>query len=145
MRRFVILTPSGRLGRRDFLISVVGLSLVTTALFRVAPGFTYTVGGWLLAYLWVCLAGRRLHDMGWSAWTQLAPFLVTVGLVPLYFVLGVINLAVVGAGDGLGGIGAVAGIIMMLLFLGVWLGFLIWLALGPTRVEGNIFGGPAVA
>ena len=145
MHRFVILTPVGRLGRRDFLISFVGLSLVTAALFRVAPGFTYTVGGWLLAYLWVCLAGRRLHDMGWSAWTQLAPLLATVGLVPLYFVLGVINLAVVGVGDGLGGIGAIGGIITMLLFVGVWLGFLIWLALGQTKVEGNIFGGPAAA
>ena len=134
----MILTPTGRLGRRGFVLGFAGWLIVATAMLWAAPGFTYTVGGWLLTYLWVCLCGRRLHDMGWSAWVQLAPILATVGLAIVSFGLGLIYLALVGATDGLGGLPGLA--IILLLTSAVWIAFIAWLAITPTKVENNPFG-----
>jgi uncharacterized membrane protein YhaH (DUF805 family) len=138
MRRFVALTPTGRLGRRGFVLGFVGWLVLAKALLWVAPGFTYTVGGWLLIYLWVCLCSRRLHDMGWSAWVQLAPIIATVGLAVVSFVLGLIYLAIVGVTDGLGGLPGLA--IILLLTSAVWIAFIAWLAITPAKVENNPVG-----
>jgi uncharacterized membrane protein YhaH (DUF805 family) len=139
MRQIVVLTPTGRLGRRGFLLGFAGLLVVTTALLWVAPGFTYVFGSWPLIYLWVCLCSRRLHDMGWSAWIQLAPILATIGLAIVSFGIGLITLTIVGVTDGLGAFAG--GGIILLLAVGVWTAFPIWLAVAPTKVENNPFGG----
>lgn len=141
MRRFVALTPTGRLGRRGFMLGFVGWLVLVTALLWVAPGFTYTVGGWLLIYLWVCLCSRRLHDMGWSAWVQLAPIIATVGLAVVSFVLGLIYLAIVGVTDGLGGLPGLT--IILLLTSAVWIAFFAWLTITPGAVGSDTGAAPS--
>lgn len=138
MRQIMILTPIGRLGRRGFALGFAGWLIVAMALLRFAPGLTYVGGGWILVYLWVCLCSRRLHDMGWSAWVQLAPILATVGLAVVSFGLSLIYLAIVGATDGLGAVPGLA--IILMLTAAVWLAFVAWLVITPPKTEDNPFG-----
>lgn len=138
MRQIMNLTPIGRLGRRGFALGFAGWLIVATAMLWVAPGLTYVGGGWILIYLWVCLCSRRLHDMGWSAWVQLAPILATVGLAVISFGLGVIYLAIVGVTDGLGAVPGLA--VILLLTSAVWIAFIAWLAITPAKIEDNPFG-----
>lgn len=71
--RYVLLTPKGRLGSRDFLR---GLILVTAAfmLMQVASTFLSPAFGILvypMVYVYVCLYSKRLHDAGHSGWFYL--------------------------------------------------------------------------
>lgn len=72
----LLLSPNGRLGRNRFWQGMVVLSviniLVVAATGYIGLGFIFAL--FLLIYPYICVIGKRLHDMGYSAWWVLAVF-----------------------------------------------------------------------
>ena len=100
----IYLTPSGRIGRRAFLVHLVATVPLVLAL--GAGGFALAATGlsrdWIfdygvvavLAMLWInfCTHARRLHDLGGSAWLYvLALFLPGMGHLALLAACGLLK------------------------------------------------------
>ena len=72
----LFLNPRGRVGRGAFW-----LGFATLAALQGAASLMPRVGWFafmLLAYSWVCLYAKRLHDIGRSGWLTVAPILTTL-------------------------------------------------------------------
>ena len=71
--RYVLLSPNGRIGPRDFgrgLILLTGaMMIVQIAVALVSPMFGMLQ--YPLVFSYVCVFGKRLHDAGHSAWFYL--------------------------------------------------------------------------
>jgi uncharacterized membrane protein YhaH (DUF805 family) len=76
MTSTLLLSPNGRIGRRDFWIGfafvMVG-SLLAGALPVIGP-----ILGLVLLWPQIVIHVKRLHDFGWSGWLLLLPFAVSV-------------------------------------------------------------------
>lgn len=85
------LWPSGRTSRGRFLVAFVLLLLAGYVLVSGVDATLGELAGTLLVailtWLGVCLAGRRLHDIGRSAWWLLAFFVPVVGALWLAWLL----------------------------------------------------------
>lgn len=72
----LLLNPNGRLGRNRFWQGMVVLTvinvLVVAATSYISLGYIFTL--FLLIYPFVCVIGKRLHDLGHSAWWVIAIF-----------------------------------------------------------------------
>ena len=72
----LLLSPSGRIGRRDYLIGLVGLIVIFTVYGLLINGLGASMAGFfaVLAFPFVILQiaysvyGKRLHDIGRSLW-----------------------------------------------------------------------------
>lgn len=139
-----LLSPRGRTGPTGFWLTFAGLSALSLAAIAVPK-----VGGlvWLATlYPWACLYARRLHDTGNSAWLQLVPWAVNLGL-PLVAVF-LIGFALITGFSGpegamltltsatgtIGGVTLTAGIGIFNL---VWL---VWLGTASGDRDANRFG-----
>lgn len=142
----LFLKVEGRIGRKDYWIGVgilfvVGLVLGNVPIIKMV---------WPLAsiYFAVCIYGKRLHDIGQSAWMVLLPFGILIGASILAAVLG--GAALLGASSTgtdqaavLGGLAGL-GIASLIFFAGALasLGWVIWLGTRDTQAEENQFGPP---
>jgi uncharacterized membrane protein YhaH (DUF805 family) len=142
----LFLSVEGRIGQKDFWIGI-GLLFVSGLIIRQIPFIEWL---WSLAsiYFGVCVSGKRLHDIGKSAWLVLIP----VGIVAVSMVLATVigGAALLGgaatgsdtmaAAGGLAGLG-LASLIMLIGAVGC-LGLVIWLGTRSGDATNNQFGPP---
>jgi uncharacterized membrane protein YhaH (DUF805 family) len=71
--QYVLLSPNGRIGPRDFgrglILLTAAMMIVQIAVALVSPAFG--VLQYPLVFSYVCVFGKRLHDGGHSAWFYL--------------------------------------------------------------------------
>jgi uncharacterized membrane protein YhaH (DUF805 family) len=82
----LMLKPMGRIGRRDYWIGVAIITVVVV----LASRFDDIVGTILFCstlYLGICVHGKRLHDIGKSAWGILVPIGFCIFVIPVVTVL----------------------------------------------------------
>jgi uncharacterized membrane protein YhaH (DUF805 family) len=143
----LFLSVHGRIAQRDYWIGV-GILFVAGLLLSNVP---IVRNLWPLAstYFVVCVYGKRLHDIGQSAWMVLAPFGMLLAGFALAFLVG--GAAFMGAVSstssdtavvlgGLAGLG-LASLLVIIAGLGV-LGWVIWLGTRPSDTGDNQFGPP---
>jgi uncharacterized membrane protein YhaH (DUF805 family) len=141
----LFLKVDGRIGRKDYWIGVgilfvAGLVLGNVPIIKMLWPFASI-------YFAVCIYGKRLHDIGQSAWMVLLPFGILIVATAVAIVLG--GAAVLGAAStdsSAAGIGALAGlgVASLIMFAGALasLGWVIWLGTRETQAEENQFGPP---
>ena len=129
----LFLKPRGRIGRGAFWLGFAMLAALQGAA-CLAPRV-----GWfafmLLAYSWVCLYAKRLHDIGRSGWLTLAPVLVTLFGLSAAAAFWVQSLeAKEGAWLYVPSVGALA------IASGIDLLFVVWVGLCPSEADENPYG-----
>jgi uncharacterized membrane protein YhaH (DUF805 family) len=141
----LFLKVEGRMGRKDYWIGVGILFVVGL----IASNIPILDTLWPLAsiYFAVCVYGKRLHDIGQSAWMQLLPFGIMILAIAIAAMLGGAALLGAAASDSdAAGIGALAGLgVASLIILAgslAVLGWVIWLGTRETQPEENQFGPP---
>ncbi len=142
----LFLSVDGRIGQKDFWIGLL-LLFVTGLIAQKIPLISWL---WPLAslYFGVCVYGKRLHDIGKSAWLVLIP----VGIIAIATVLATIiggaallsgastGSDTLAAAGGLAGLGLAS--LIMLAGGAACLGFVIWLGTRPPEPTDNEFGPP---
>jgi len=91
----MLLSPSGRIGRKDFWVAMVIFSLLvvlfnfalqrlgnSTAAFFISLPFPF-----LVLHMAYCVYGKRLHDMGRSFWPLTGFIVLTFILIPIIVLL----------------------------------------------------------
>lgn len=138
----LLLTLKGRIGRKDYWIG----TLIVLAANTIVPFVPFVGQIWTFVFIYcsICVAGKRLHDIGLSAWIAgiFVPIMtaihVTILVILLFAVLaGGLQIAFIEAEDG-GNALAITLIIWTILQLG----FTIWLGTKPSDPKGNRFGPP---
>lgn len=146
----LLFSAEGRVGQRDFWIGAA--VLFTGGLLAHAIPM---VGGvaWLVSfYGWICLYAKRLHDMGRSAWIQLAPVVLAWALMSTGMGMGLgailaLTLTPAHFGTALAlGFGALS-LATCLFTLGgmVHIVMLLWLGVSPGQIGPNRYGPEAQA
>jgi uncharacterized membrane protein YhaH (DUF805 family) len=142
----LFLAVEGRMGKKDFWVGFAILFVIGLIMSRIKP----LSGIWSLAsiYFCVCVGGKRLHDIGKSAWLVLVP----TGIIVAAYVVGAViggaaflGLAATG-NDSAAVVGGLAGLGLLgvLGFLGflVAIAAVIWLGTRDGDVADNQFGPP---
>jgi uncharacterized membrane protein YhaH (DUF805 family) len=142
----LFLKVEGRMGRKDYWIGVAilfvaGLILGNVPLIKMIWPFASI-------YFSVCVYGKRLHDIGQSAWMVLLPYGIIFGGVVLAAIVGgSAFLAAASTGSdtasavgGMAGLG-IAGLILVAAALAS-LGWVIWLGTRESEAGENQFGPP---
>lgn len=140
----LLFNTNGRIGQKDFWIGVA-IIFVGNLLVNVIPFLGILI--WL-ALIWVGIAvyGKRLHDVGKSAWLHAVPWGVNIllGLIAAIMIGGAIIAAAASGGEDEGFIAILAGsgVAISLILLGnlVWLGYTIWVGLMPSEPGDNAYG-----
>lgn len=142
----LFLKVDGRMGRKDYWIGV-GILFVAGLILSNVPTIRNL---WPLAsiYFAVCVYGKRLHDIGQSAWMVLLPFgiLFIAGALAAFLGGAAILGASASSSDSAAVMGGLAGLGMasLIFFAGALacLGWVIWLGTRETQAEENQFGPP---
>jgi uncharacterized membrane protein YhaH (DUF805 family) len=142
----LFLSAQGRIGKKDFWIGVGALFLAGLIFAQVPVLKTI----WPLAsiYFAVCVYGKRLHDIGQSAWMVLIPTGIMIVAITLAAVLG--GAALLGGAstgsDALTAAGGLAGLglagLAMLAGVAASIGWVIWLGTRESEATENKFGPP---
>ena len=143
----VLFSPNGRIAQQDYW---VGVLIIIAA--NVVSGFIPLLGTliWLgLIYVGVCVYGKRLHDIGKSAWVHGIVWLVQCALGVVGFIMagGAIMAAISAGGTEEAGIAAIlaaSGSLFLIAGVGtlVWIVYTIWLGVSPGDAGANRFGPP---
>jgi uncharacterized membrane protein YhaH (DUF805 family) len=143
----VFFSSNGRMGQKDFWIAVV--ALIGAWILSLALHFLAFFAWLLLAYCWICVLSKRLHDAGRSGWLILVPVAVGFAAVCISLVIagvGAISAFASGASDasnwavmwGALGVSAVlwglAGLVKLV--------FILWVGLGASDASENRYGPP---
>ena len=139
--RKLFLDANGRIGQKDFWIGFAIVFVANLVLSWIPLlGFVISL---LLFYAWVCVASKRLHDMGRSGWLAAIP--VALGVLSLMMMVGSVVGGMMSAGYdggagmmiGMGGAGLIAGLAFL-----VNIAFVIWLGVTPGQAGDNRYGPP---
>ncbi len=142
----LFLSAQGRIGKKDFWIGM-GCLFVVSLISRQIPVVSSL---WALAsiYFGVCVAGKRLHDIGKSAWLTAVPIGIILAAYALAVLLGgaaFLGMAATGSDSAavLGGIAGLglAGLIVFAGFVAS-IGAVIWLGVQNGDGQENQFGPP---
>lgn len=136
----LLFNVNGRIGQREFWTGVVIL-VVGNILISVIPVLGVLI--WLvLVWVGIAVYGKRLHDVGKSAWFHAIPWAVTL-LLSLDALIMTVN-AIMGATSrgSESVILASSGMMGPLFFLGnlVWLGYTLWVGLMDSELGENAYG-----
>lgn len=139
--RSLFLDAKGRIGQKDYWIGVIILFAAGLVL-----GWIPMIGTLIsLAsiYFGVCVASKRLHDMGKSGWLAAIPYGVTAVATVLSAASVFGGVMSTGYGNDFGmvaGMGGAAGLWGLAFLLNV--GFVIWLGITAGEPGDNAFGPP---
>lgn len=138
----LLLTTSGRIGRRDFWIGAAAL-IAAGLIFGLIPvvGPFASLG---LMLPWTCLTAKRLHDFGRSGWLVLLAVVPAAasGILGVFTTLAAANAATMGAALA----GASLTLMVSTVALLASLSFLLWVGLKPGDAAANAYGpAPAAA
>ena len=144
----VFFSSNGRMGQKDFWFAA--MALVVAWFLSLALHFLAFFVWLVLAYAWICILSKRLHDAGRSGWLILVP--VGVGCAALCISLviagaGAIAAFASGASDAsnwavLWGALGVSAVLWGLAGL-VKLVFILWVGLSNGEAGENRYGPPA--
>jgi uncharacterized membrane protein YhaH (DUF805 family) len=142
----LFLSVQGRIGKKDFWIAF-GILFVVNLVMNQIHAIAWL---WSLAsiYLGVCVGGKRLHDIGKSAWLILVPIGVLLASYALAAIIGgaaFLGMAATGSDSaavvgGMAGLG-IAGIIVLLGSIASLVA-VIWLGVQDGDAGDNQFGPP---
>lgn len=91
----LLLSPRGRIGRRSYVIGLIGMVVITTIFNFVLGKISGSLAGFLISlpfpfvvlHMTYCVYGKRLHDIGRSFWPVTA-LLVALILIMIFIMLG---------------------------------------------------------
>ncbi len=140
--RTLFLNASGRIGRKDYWIGIAALFVANVVLgWLPLIGFIVSLAS---IYGGVCVASKRLHDMGKTGWLAAVPYGVyAVALVfsAMAFIGGIVSTASYdndfGVLTGLGGAMGLWGLALLINFA-----FVVWLGVTEGDRADNAYGPP---
>lgn len=137
----LFLSAQGRIGQNDFWIGFAIL-FVSGMILGMIPFV-----GLLLIYPNVCVFAKRLHDFGKTGWLYLVPIGITILLMIVGFMAGgAAMFAGAAGGDAAASAAALGsmGLLMILIVLGliVYFGFVLWVGLAKGDPDTNAYGPP---
>ena len=87
----LLISPRGRIGRRSYMIGLIGMVLITTLFNFILGKMSGSLIGFLISlpfpflvlHMAYCVYGKRLHDMGHSFWplTGMITSLIMVAII----------------------------------------------------------------
>jgi len=141
----VLFSPNGRIGQQDYWIGI--LILIGANLFLTWIPILGTLLWFVLIYVGICVYGKRLHDLGKSAWLHAAVWGVqfALGIVGFMMAGGAIMAAIANGGSeeaGLVAALAASGGLLMVFGIGfiIWIVYTIWLGVSQGESGANRFG-----
>lgn len=143
----VLFSPNGRIGQQDYWVGVL-IIIIGNVVGGMIPflGMIVSLG---LIYVGVCVYGKRLHDIGKTAWIHGIVWLIQLGLGVIGFMMaGGAVLAAISAGGteeaGLAAAIAASGSLFLIFGIGflIWIVYTIWLGVSAGEVGANRFGAP---
>ena len=144
----VFFSSNGRMGPKDFWIAA--LILIVGWFLSLALHLLAFVAWLVIAYAWICILSKRLHDAGRSGWLILVPVAVGCAAVIISMVIGgvaVISAIVTGGSEHLapgswgllwGSLG-LAAVLFSIAGL-VKLVFILWVGLSGANAGENRYG-----
>jgi uncharacterized membrane protein YhaH (DUF805 family) len=141
----VLFKPNGRITQGQFWGGwgvIVGANIVSS--FIPILGLLVSLG---LIYVGCCVYGKRLHDMGKSAWLHAIPWGISIVLTIAGFVMMMPALMRMSQDDPdfasdpammMAAMGPAMG--MMVLSFVVWVGYTIWVGVGKSELGPNKYG-----
>lgn len=143
----LLLNANGRVAQQDYW---VGVLIIIAG--NVIAGFVPLLGTLIslaLIYVGICVYGKRLHDIGKSAWLHVVPWAVTLLLWGVGFMMvggAILSMILNDEADPLTIISAGGGILMVMgINTLVWLGYTVWLGTARGEDGANEYGpAPAV-
>jgi uncharacterized membrane protein YhaH (DUF805 family) len=135
----LMLNPMGRIGRRDYWIGVAIITAVVV-LANWVDGGVGAVLGCSTIYLGICVAGKRLHDFGQSAWGVLMPVCFCMVIIVLTLLTGGFSNPT-GQPQGLPDtpLAVFVDALPVLIFL-IWPAWVIWLGVRKSQLQDNQYG-----
>lgn len=143
----VLFSPNGRIGQQDYWVGIL-IIIVGNIVGGMIPflGLIITLG---LIYVGVCVYGKRLHDIGKTAWIHGIVWLVQFGLGIVAFMMasGAVMAALSAGGTDEAGLAAALAASGSLILLGglgllIWIVYTIWLGVSAGEAGANRFGPP---
>ena len=145
----VLLSPNGRIGQQEYWIGILIL-IAGNIVSNFIPFLGFFIGLFLI-YVGVCVYGKRLHDIGKTAWIHGIVWLIQIGLwiVGIAVAGGAIISAIMsGGGDEaamMAAFTASGGIFLVMgLSLLIWIVYTVWVGVSAGDAGENRFG-PAAA
>ena len=137
----LFLEANGRIGQKDYWIGF-GILFAANLVLSWLP-LIGTVISLFLAYAGICLASKRLHDMGRSGWLAAIPYGVLLAAIVLSAVsfIGMIGAASYDSGMGMMAGAGFMGLLWTLVFV-VNVAFVIWLGVTAGQQGDNLYGPP---
>ena len=121
----------GRTSREHFIAAAIPLAIVVWWYAQASPTVYPQWSLLVLLFPTVVLLGRRLHDMGHSAWVLLVPSILTIAAMAIW--------------DHRIDLGAQVNFALPLAALVVWVGFTLWGCIARGGAQANAFGPQATA
>ncbi|MEE2567239.1 DUF805 domain-containing protein [Hyphobacterium marinum] len=143
----VLFSPNGRIGQQDYWVGIL-IIIVGNIVGGMIPflGLIITLG---LIYVGVCVYGKRLHDIGKTAWIHGIVWLIQFGLGIVAFVMagGAVMAALSAGGTEEAGVAAAIAASGSLFLIGglgflIWIVYTIWLGVSVGEAGANRFGPP---
>jgi uncharacterized membrane protein YhaH (DUF805 family) len=141
----VLFSPNGRIGQQEYWIGI--LILVGSNVFLTWIPLLGMLIWAALIYMGICIYGKRLHDIGKSAWVHGLVWAIqlAIGMVGFAMAGGAIMTALASGGGEQAGLAAVMGASGSLFLIGglgflIWIVYTIWLGVSAGEPGENRFG-----
>ena len=137
----LFLDANGRIGQKDYWIGF-GILFAANLVLSWLPliGVLISLAA---AYAGICLASKRLHDMGKSGWLAAIPYgvLIAASVLSAVSFIGMMGAAGYNSGAGVLAGAGLLGLLWTAAFV-LNIGFVIWLGVTAGQAEDNIYGPP---
>ncbi|GJL96380.1 MAG: DUF805 domain-containing protein [Hyphobacterium sp.] len=141
----VLFSPNGRIGQQEYWIGI--LILVGSNVFLTWIPLLGILIWAALIYMGICIYGKRLHDIGKSAWIHGLVWAIqlAIGMVGFAMAGGAIMAALASGSGEQAGLAAVMGASGSLFLIGglgflIWIVYTIWLGVAAAEAGENRFG-----